>query len=81
MYQVENLIQKPRVDFCSTVDFFNGHTGLERIANKPDALRVRRGEFAGQFLHIGLRLSAPPVETVAADAEPADFQTSQSLLQ
>src|SRR6516162_395306 len=55
--------------------------GLERVADVPNALRIRGRELLRDFVDGRGRLRTPTIGPVAPEAEPADFEAAKGFLQ
>src|SRR5437899_11317503 len=75
-----DLCQKPPVNFGELKDFFDGHSGAQRVADEKDALCVRHAqllgdEFAREDVAVPVDfLTEAPRLAVAAQARAANFE-------
>ena len=87
IHNLFDLNQKPTVNLGQLENFLNRESGPERVTDEKDALGVRDGEFAGNYVAgkdvavaVNFR-SNPPRLAVAAQPAAADLQRAQAFLQ
>ena len=78
---LDQVIEKPRVDTGQIVDLVDRHTFFNGVSEIPDALRSRDGQFGANIVLARLFARSPQVLAVASKAETADFQAPQRLLE
>ena len=79
--QLLQLIQEPRVDVRQFIDMLDGHPRLDGKSDVENAIFVRPGQLAFDFIIGRLQRRAPEILLAAPQAKVADFQAAQGLLQ
>ena len=81
LHDLLQLVEEPAIDGRELVDFLDRHARLERIAEIPDAVGVGSRHASANVIERRLSRGAPEVLAVAAEAEAADLQAAERLLE
>ena len=81
LHDLPQVLQEPGVDGRQLEDLVQRHAVFHGVAEVPEPLVADGGQLRPHLLRRGLLGGAPEVFAVAAEAEAADFQAAQRLLE